>query len=161
MVAFPILHAGIAAGYLAAVAPQPSDTSWKDPSLHKILHVSVAPSVELEVLDWQGSGAPLVFLAGFGNSAHVFDNFAPEFVPHFRVLGITRRGFGASTWMRPSIIESSTTPPTGLVPFPFQSRRIRLTVSMVAILSMRGNWGPSACPDLLFRKPRSDRCFGR
>ena len=71
--------------------------AWKDPSPHQVLRIVVAPKVELEVLDWGGKGEPVVFLAGFGNSAHVFDGFAPAFVPHFRVLGITRRGFGTSS----------------------------------------------------------------
>jgi non-heme chloroperoxidase len=96
MVTLSFLHAVIAAGCLVRAAPQPSDTLWRDPSPHRVLHVSVAPRVKLEVLDWGGSGTPLVFLAGFGNSAHVFDNFAPQFVRHFHVLGITRRGFGVS-----------------------------------------------------------------
>jgi pimeloyl-ACP methyl ester carboxylesterase len=52
--------------------------------------------VSLEVLDWGGSGPTLVFLAGFGNTAHVFDGFAPRFTAAHRVIGITRRGFGAS-----------------------------------------------------------------
>jgi non-heme chloroperoxidase len=72
-------------------------TLGADPSPHQKRAIRVAPKVELEVLDWGGSGPTLVFLAGFGNSAHVFDAFAPEFIPHFRVLGITRRGFGASS----------------------------------------------------------------
>jgi pimeloyl-ACP methyl ester carboxylesterase len=38
----------------------------------------------------------MVFLAGLGNTAHVFDTFAPQFTDHFHVVGITRRGFGAS-----------------------------------------------------------------
>src|SRR5918998_1292630 len=76
---------------------QPSVREWKDPSPHHVLRVAVAPRVELEVLDWGGRGEPLVFLAGFGNSAHIFDEFATTFVPHFRVVGITRRGFGASS----------------------------------------------------------------
>jgi pimeloyl-ACP methyl ester carboxylesterase len=50
-----------------------------------------------EDLRWgAGAGAPLVFLAGLGNTAHVFDTFAPAFTDHFHVVGITRRGFGAS-----------------------------------------------------------------
>ena len=70
---------------------------WNDPSPHQVLRIVVAPRVELEVLDWGGKGELLVFLAGFGNSAHIFDGFAPPLVPHFRVLGITRRGFGSSS----------------------------------------------------------------
>jgi len=50
----------------------------------------------LEVLDWGGSGRPLVLLAGGGDTAHVFDDFAPKLTPSFHVYGITRRGFGES-----------------------------------------------------------------
>lgn len=59
--------------------------------------IEVAPHVSLEVIDWGGSGPPLVFLAGLGNTAHIFDNFAPKFVPAYHAYGITRRGFGASS----------------------------------------------------------------
>ena len=55
----------------------------------------------LEVLDWGGRGVPLVFLAGLGSSAHVFDDFAPQFSDSFHVVGITRRGFGASASSAP------------------------------------------------------------
>jgi non-heme chloroperoxidase len=61
----------------------------------------IAPNVSLEVLDWGGRGVPLVFLAGLGNTAHVFDDFAPQFTDSFRVVGITRRGFGASAGSPP------------------------------------------------------------
>ena len=39
----------------------------------------------------------MVFLAGLGNTAHVFDRLAPKFTQAFHVYGITRRGFGASS----------------------------------------------------------------
>jgi non-heme chloroperoxidase len=71
--------------------------TWTDPSPHRVRLVTVAPRVSLEVLDWGGAGEPLVFLAGLGNSAHVFDEFAPQFADRFHVLAITRRGFGASS----------------------------------------------------------------
>src|SRR5256714_3854730 len=63
--------------------------------------VHVAPNVQLEVLDWGGHGRPLVFLAGSGNTAHVFDEFAPQFTDAFHVLGVTRRGYGASSGTLP------------------------------------------------------------
>jgi pimeloyl-ACP methyl ester carboxylesterase len=56
----------------------------------------VEKDVRLEVLDWGGSGRPLVLLAGGGDTAHVFDDFAPKLTPSFHVYGITRRGFGQS-----------------------------------------------------------------
>lgn len=81
--------------------------AWSDPSPHRVLRVTARPGVELEVLDWGGRGAPLVFLAGYGNTAHVFDGFAPQFRNHYHVLAITRRGFGAST-LAPSGYDSAT-----------------------------------------------------
>jgi pimeloyl-ACP methyl ester carboxylesterase len=38
-----------------------------------------------------------VLLAGSGNTAHVFDEFAPKLTDGCRVYAITRRGFGASS----------------------------------------------------------------
>lgn len=60
-------------------------------------YIRIQPDITLEVVDWGGEGKPLVFLAGLGHTAHVFDNFAPRFTDKFRVFGITRRGFGASS----------------------------------------------------------------
>src|SRR6266851_3669720 len=72
---------------------------WKDPSPHITRFVTVEKGVRLEVLDWGGSGKPLVLLAGGGDTAHVFDDFAPKLTPSFHVYGITRRGFGESGFL--------------------------------------------------------------
>jgi pimeloyl-ACP methyl ester carboxylesterase len=80
------------------------DTAWAlpvDPTSHVVQFVTVEPGVKLEVLDWGGQGRPLVFLAGLGDTAHVFDNFAPKFTSRYHVYGITRRGFGASSYPTP------------------------------------------------------------
>src|SRR4051812_17908904 len=66
--------------------------------LHQVKRVKVAEGVELEVLDFGGRGPALVFLAGLGNTGHVFDTFAPEFVANHHVYAVTRRGFGSSNW---------------------------------------------------------------
>jgi pimeloyl-ACP methyl ester carboxylesterase len=58
--------------------------------------VEVEPGVKLEVLDWGGRGQPLVFLHGSGCTAHIFDHFAPKFLPSHRVIAITRRGAAGS-----------------------------------------------------------------
>lgn len=71
--------------------------NWRDPSPHRAQFVVVEPNVRLEVLDWGGSGPPLVLLAGAGNTAHVFDDLAPKLTAVAHVYGITRRGFGASS----------------------------------------------------------------
>ena len=80
-------------------------TAWAlptDPAHHSVQFVTVEPGVKLEVLDWGGSGRPLVFLAGLGDTAHVFDNFAPRFTGKYHVYGITRRGFGESSYPTPN-----------------------------------------------------------
>ena len=84
--------------FLALLAPlcAQQSTPWRDPSPHTVQFVTVDKSVRLEVLDWGGSGKPIVLLAGGGNTAHVFDDFAPKLTANFHIYGITRRGFGAS-----------------------------------------------------------------
>lgn len=70
---------------------------WHDPSPHSVQFVRVQDDVRLEVLDWGGSGRPIVLLAGLGNTAHVFDEFAPKLRADGHVYGLTRRGYGASS----------------------------------------------------------------
>jgi pimeloyl-ACP methyl ester carboxylesterase len=79
------------------------ETAWPtDSSPHTIQFVVVDDNVKLEVLDWGGTGRPLVLLAGLGNTAHIFDKFAPKLTPTYHVYGVTRRGFGASSAPVPS-----------------------------------------------------------
>ena len=84
--------------FVSLVVPLHSRASaaWKDPSSHRVRFVPVDKNVRLEVLDWGGSGRPLVLLAGGGDTAHVFDDFAPKLAAGFHVYRMTRRGFGAS-----------------------------------------------------------------
>ncbi len=78
-----------------------------DTSHHSVQFVTVERDVKLEVLDWGGTGRPLIFLAGLGDTAHAFDNFAPKFTSHYHAYGITRRGFGASS--RPALVVANYT----------------------------------------------------
>jgi pimeloyl-ACP methyl ester carboxylesterase len=75
------------------------ETAWRptDSSPHSVHFITADDNVKLEVLDWGGSGRPLVLLAGLGDTAHRFDNFAPKLTATYHVYGITRRGFGASS----------------------------------------------------------------
>jgi pimeloyl-ACP methyl ester carboxylesterase len=73
------------------------ESTWQDPSKHRVQFVTVEPGVRLEVVDWGGSGRALVLLTGSGNTAHVFDDFAGKLTGIAHVYGITRRGFGASS----------------------------------------------------------------
>jgi non-heme chloroperoxidase len=83
---------------LAFAAPLHSQqhVAWKDPSSHVRRFITVSDTVRLEVLDWGGAGRPLVLVPGGGNTAHVFDDFAPKLTSDFHVYGVTRRGFGDS-----------------------------------------------------------------
>jgi non-heme chloroperoxidase len=76
---------------------QGESSPWHDPSPHTVRFVTVDDGVRLEVLDWGGSGRNIVLLSGSGNTAHVFDDFAPKLTGTNHVYGITRRGFGASS----------------------------------------------------------------
>jgi pimeloyl-ACP methyl ester carboxylesterase len=72
-------------------------STFRDPSPHRIQMVTVDKGVQLEVLDWGGTGRPVVLLAGSGNTAHIYDDFAPLLARDYHVFGITRRGYGASS----------------------------------------------------------------
>jgi non-heme chloroperoxidase len=71
--------------------------AWHDPSSHHSEMITVAEGIQLEVLDWGGTGRPLIFLSGLGNTAHIWDHFAPKFTDRHHVYAVTRRGFGKST----------------------------------------------------------------
>lgn len=73
------------------------ETEFRDPSPHTRQFIAVEPNVKIEVLDWGGSGRPLLLVPGLGNTAHVFDAFAPKLTPTYHVYGVTRRGFGDSS----------------------------------------------------------------
>jgi pimeloyl-ACP methyl ester carboxylesterase len=98
---FAALHpAGIAQS--PHVAPANSFAGTKegnghDPFEHEAQFLVVEYGVRLEVLDWGGSGRPVVLLAGSGNTAHVFDDFAPRLAGFCHSYGIARRGYGASS----------------------------------------------------------------
>jgi pimeloyl-ACP methyl ester carboxylesterase len=91
-VAVPFL---IAAQGCSPPAASQSVRPWRDPSPHEIRSITVDSSVHLEVLDWGGSGRPVVLL-GCYLTAHVYDDFAQKLASQFHVYGVTRRGLGAS-----------------------------------------------------------------
>jgi non-heme chloroperoxidase len=68
-----------------------------DTSPHQTRLITVEPGVQLEVLDWGGTGPPMVLLAGKGFTAHEFDTFGPKLTTKYHVYGITRRGYGTSS----------------------------------------------------------------
>jgi non-heme chloroperoxidase len=91
------LGCALLAAWFASVACGQESDAWRDPSKHQVRFVTVDENVQLEVLDWGGTGRAIVLLAGSGNTAHVFDDFAPKLTDCCHIYGITRRGFGASS----------------------------------------------------------------
>ncbi|HYV98022.1 MAG TPA: alpha/beta hydrolase [Gemmatimonadaceae bacterium] len=85
------------AAHPLALTRATAQTAWGDSSSHMIRQITVDTGVSLEVLDWGGTGRPVVLLAGAGNTAHVFDAFARKLIGRYHVFGITRRGFGRSS----------------------------------------------------------------
>lgn len=71
--------------------------NWQQVREHRTSRVEVDQDVKVEVVDWGGTGRPLVLLAGLGGTAHVFDQLAPKLTDRYHVYGVTRRGFGVSS----------------------------------------------------------------
>jgi pimeloyl-ACP methyl ester carboxylesterase len=100
-------YAALAIILLLGANAEAQAASPPDLSPHKVGFVTVDANVKLEVLDWGGTGRPLVFLAGLGDTAHAFDQLAPEFAKSHHVYGITRRGFGNSSKPEPTVANYS------------------------------------------------------
>lgn len=94
ILALGVLSLALTSG-LVRWAQQP--VPWHDPSPHKVQFVQVEEGTQLEVLDWGGRGRNVLLLAGSGNTAHVFDDFAKKLSAFCHAYGVTRRGFGASS----------------------------------------------------------------
>lgn len=96
-----ISGAWIPAGTQTHASAQPlvltRSTAWRDTAAHRVRFIRVEHDVRLEVLDFGGSGRPVVLLAGLGNNAHVFDALAPKLADKYHVFAITRRGFAPSS----------------------------------------------------------------
>jgi murein DD-endopeptidase len=80
---------------LALTLPVYAQSDWTDKSPHKPGFITVN-GVKLHYLDWGGKGQTILFLHGLGDTAHIFDDLAPQFTNQFRVFGLTCRGHGQS-----------------------------------------------------------------
>jgi pimeloyl-ACP methyl ester carboxylesterase len=84
------------AALTSALSVAPQQNSQQGPASRPQDRFVSVKGVKLHYLDWGGHGQVLLFLTGLGDSAHRFDSFAPKFIDHFHVLGLTRRGQGQS-----------------------------------------------------------------
>jgi pimeloyl-ACP methyl ester carboxylesterase len=87
----------ISCSLILLLLASPPLAAQRDTTSHRVQFVTVENDVRLETIDWGGSGRPIVFLAGLGDNAHVFDRFAPKLTDRYHVYGITRRGFPPSS----------------------------------------------------------------
>lgn len=60
------------------------------------LRVPGSDGLSLHVLEWSREGTPLVFVHGFGNDAHIWDDAAPAVAEYYRTVAIDLRGHGDS-----------------------------------------------------------------
>lgn len=76
-------------------------SNWSDTSAHEVSTVAVERGVRVEVLDWRNGdikNAPTLFLLpGLGATAHSYDDVATSLAEKYNVVGMTRRGAGASS----------------------------------------------------------------
>jgi len=71
--------------------------SWRDAAPHEAQSITVDAGVQLEVLDFGGTGSPILLLPGLGATAHSYDELAPLLAQKHRVVAMTRRGTGYSS----------------------------------------------------------------
>jgi len=60
------------------------------------IRVPASHGLTLQALEWSRDGVPLLFVHGFGNDAHVWDDIAPAVAPYYRTLALDLRGHGDS-----------------------------------------------------------------
>jgi pimeloyl-ACP methyl ester carboxylesterase len=58
--------------------------------------VTGADGHSIHLLEWSREGVPLLLIHGFGNEAHIWDDFAPAVAPHYRTIAVDLRGHGDS-----------------------------------------------------------------
>lgn len=58
--------------------------------------VQGADGLTLHVVEWSSAGVPVLFLHGFANEAHIWDDVVPTLAPYYRCLALDQRGHGRS-----------------------------------------------------------------
>ena len=76
------------------------EVAWSDTASHKNGFVTVN-GLRLNYLDWGGSGPALILVHGVFDNPHIYDDLAPAFTDHFRVIAYARRGHGLSDAKEP------------------------------------------------------------
>lgn len=105
---------------------------WTDPSPHVSRFVGTQ-GIQINYLDWGGSGTPLLLLHGIGDNPHAFDDLAPAFTDRFHVIAPARRGHGLSENKPPYDTETLTEDLRGFMD------ELRIPRAHLAGWSMGGN----------------------
>ncbi|HET9407006.1 MAG TPA: alpha/beta hydrolase [Candidatus Sulfotelmatobacter sp.] len=93
--AFALLFAG-------STAVQPKVAELDSSQSHRLdfgqtsKMATIRDGVQLHYLDWQGNGPTVLLLAGLGDTAYIYADTAPLLKQSYRVLALTRRGYGRS-----------------------------------------------------------------
>ena len=64
----------------------------------KSIRATGSDGIELHLLRWSEDGVPVILVHGFGNEAHIWDDFAPAIAETYQVLAMDLRGHGDSAW---------------------------------------------------------------
>jgi len=60
------------------------------------VRIPASDGLALHLLEWSREGTPLLFVHGFGNDAHIWDDAAPAVATYYRTLAVDLRGHGDS-----------------------------------------------------------------
>ncbi|MEE3330971.1 MAG: alpha/beta hydrolase [Myxococcota bacterium] len=60
--------------------------------------IPAADGLSLHMVEWTNTGVPLLFVHGYGNDAHIWDDVVPDLAPHYAVHSLDWRGHGDSDW---------------------------------------------------------------
>jgi pimeloyl-ACP methyl ester carboxylesterase len=112
----------------AILATYHARASAQAPAPPIVRFIAVDRDVKLQVVDWGGSGRPVVLLAGLGVTARDLDGFAHALTSTYHVVGLTRRGFAPSSM--PAAFERSLRARQKLLP-PLDSSASRTTAQPV------------------------------
>ena len=64
----------------------------------KSIRLRGSDGLSLHALEWSQQGVPMILIHGFGNEAHIWDDFAPRVAAAYHVLALDLRGHGDSDW---------------------------------------------------------------
>ena len=76
-----------------------STKAAKPPTLEpRSVRVPAADGLSLHMLEWSTEGVPFLFVHGFSNEAHIWDDFVPALAPYYGVRALDWGGPGDSDW---------------------------------------------------------------